>query len=93
MFVSVLIEPGSLESGKSMIDILSKYGFQKIQRSCWESVKISEDEVTRLKVELDNVTDYYDKIRFYQYPVNSCFVISEMKQKKWRKCQFKGGNA
>ena len=33
MFVSVLIEPGSLDSGKYLVDILSRYGFTKIQRS------------------------------------------------------------
>ena len=36
------------------------------------------------------MTDYYDKLRIYQFPINGLFVITEMKQKKWRKCQFSG---
>lgn len=90
MFVSVIIEPGGLDSGKMIVDILTRYGFMKIQRSCWEILKISEDELFKLKNDLDRVTDYYDKIRIYQFPVNGMFVITEMKQKKWRKCQFSG---
>ena len=90
MFISVIIEPGGLDSGKMMVDILSRYGFQKIQRSCWESLKLNETELSALKKDLDRVTDYYDKIRIYQFPLNGLFVITEMKQKKWRKCCFNG---
>ena len=90
MFVSVLIEPGSLDSGKYLVDILSRYGFTKIQRSCWECMKINEHELSNLKKDLDSVTDYYDRIRIYQFPLKGLFVITEMKQKKWRKCQFSG---
>ena len=90
MFISVIIEPGGLDSGKMMVDILSRYGFQKIQRSCWESLKLNETELSALKKDLDRVTDYYDRIRIYQFPLNGLFVITEMKQKKWRKCCFNG---
>ena len=85
-----MIEPGSLDSGKSLVDILTSYGFTKIQRSCWECMKVREDELSNLKKDLDRVTDYYDKLRIYQFPINGLFVITEMKQKKWRKCQFSG---
>lgn len=88
MFVSVIIEPGGLDSGKMMVDILSRYGFQKILRSCWESLKLNETDLSSLKKDLDRVTDYYDKIRIYQFPLNGLFVITEMKQKKWRRCCF-----
>ncbi|MGN0730195.1 CRISPR-associated endonuclease Cas2 [Treponema sp.] len=90
MFVSVIIDPGGLDSGKMMVDILSRYGFQKIQRSCWESMTLGESELSALKRDLDRVTDYYDKIRIYQFPLGGFFVITEMKQKKWRKCSFTG---
>ncbi len=88
MFVSVVIEPGSLDSGKMIVDILSRYGFQKIQRSCWECLKLNEAKLSELKKDLDRVTDYYDSLRIYQFPLNGLFVITEMKQKKWRKCSF-----
>ncbi|MCI5829543.1 MAG: CRISPR-associated protein Cas2 [Treponema sp.] len=93
MFVSVMIEPGGLESGKFLVDILTRYGFEKIQRCCWESMKIKEEELISLKRDIDRVTDYYDKIRLYQFPVNGLFVLTEMKQKKWRKRQFSPVNA
>lgn len=88
MFVSVLIDPGSLDSAKMLADILSRYGFQKVQRSCWEIMKLAEADLSALKKDLDGATDYYDTIRLYQFPLNGLFVITEMKQKKWRKCQF-----
>ena len=90
MFVSVMIDPGSLDSGKLLVDILTRYGFSKIQRSCWENMKVREDELSNLKKDLDRVTDYYDRIRLYQFPVNGLFVITEMKQKKPRKCPSSG---
>jgi CRISPR-associated protein Cas2 len=88
MFVSVIIESGSPDSGKFLVEILTQYGFQKIQRSCWEKLDVDEEILARLKKDLDRVTDYYDKIRFYQFPIDGKFVVTEMKQKKWRKCQF-----
>lgn len=89
MFVSVIVEPGGMDSAKALVNILTMYGFKKIQRSCWECMSISEDTVSSLKKDIDRVTDYYDKIRLYQFPVNGLFVITELKQKKWKKAQFK----
>jgi CRISPR-associated protein Cas2 len=31
------------------------------------------------------LTDSYDSLRFYQYPMESTLVISELREKKWRK--------
>ena len=56
-------------------------------------MKIKEEELISLKRDIDRVTDYYDKIRLYQFPVNGLFVLTEMKQKKWRKRQFSPVNA
>ncbi|MCR5219131.1 CRISPR-associated endonuclease Cas2 [Treponema sp.] len=89
MFVSVIVEPGGMDSAKSLVNILTMYGFKKIQRSCWECMSINEETVSSLKKDVDRVTDYYDKIRMYQFPVNGLFVITELKQKKWKKAQFK----
>lgn len=89
MFVSVIVEPGGMDSAKALVNILTMYGFKKIQRSCWECMSITEDTVSALKKDVDRVTDYYDKIRMYQFPVNGLFVITELKQKKWKKAQFK----
>jgi CRISPR-associated protein Cas2 len=38
-----------------------------------------------LKRELDRLTDSYDTLRFYQYPMEDTLVISVLKEKRWRK--------
>ncbi len=90
MFVSIVVDPGSIDSARSMVNLLVNTGFKKILRGCWENSKISEDELSDLKKEIDRVTDYYDNIRIYQFPLNGMFVITELKEKKWRKCQLAG---
>lgn len=89
MFVSVIVEPGSIDSGEAIISILSQSGFVKVQKFCWENMKMTELQLSSLKKNIDRVTDYYDKIRLYQFPLNGMFVVTELKQKKWKRCQFK----
>ena len=45
----------------------------------------SEKALLRLKKELDGLTDSYDSLRFYQYPLDGTLVVSSLKEKKWRK--------
>ncbi len=86
MFVSVVLDPGGVESAKSLATILSRYSFKKIQRACWECMSITESQLANLKREIDSVTDYYDKLRIYQFPINESFAITELNHKKWRRC-------
>lgn len=86
MFVSVVLDPGSQDSAKALAMLLSQYGFVKIQRACWENTSITEKRVHTLKKDIDSVTDYYDTIRMYQYPVNALMAITELNKKKWRRC-------
>ncbi len=90
MFVSVVVEPGSIDSGEAIVSILSQTGFVKVQKACWENMRVNDSVLKKLKKDLDAVTDYYDKIRFYQFPIDGMFVITELKQKKWKKCQLSG---
>ncbi len=90
MFVSVVLDPGSPDTARAMVSILTQMGFKKSQRSCYENMKVSVDDLAKLKREIDRVTDYYDSVRFYQFPVGGLFVITELKEKRWRKCQFQG---
>ncbi len=90
MFVSVVLDPGSPDTARAMVSLLTQMGFKKAQRSCYESMKVSVDDLSKLKREIDRVTDYYDSVRFYQFPVSGMFVITELKEKRWRKCQFQG---
>ncbi len=85
MFVSVVLDPGRAESARELAELLTLHGFKKVQRSCWESASISEERLMSLKKDIDSVTDYYDSIRMYQYPVEEFLAITELTRKKWRK--------
>lgn len=89
MFVSVILDPGGIDSARSLVNILVNNGFKKIQRACWESMSVTENDLTALKKDIDRVTDYYDTVRIYQFPVDNMFVITELKQKKWKRCQIR----
>ncbi len=91
MFVSIIVDPGSIDSAKSLFNLLVHTGFKKALRTCWENPKISESELKDLKKNIDRITDYYDEVRIYQFPLNGMFVITELKEKHWRKCQLAAG--
>lgn len=86
MFVSVVVDPGSIESSKAVTAVLIEYGFRKVQRACWEHVSIPEKRLVMFKKDVDRVTDYYDSLRVYQYPVNGMLAVTEMSRKKWKRC-------
>ncbi|MDC7124168.1 MAG: CRISPR-associated protein Cas2 [Spirochaetales bacterium] len=85
MFVSVVC--GILDNDHKIaaFDCLKRYGFKEIFEGTFESTSINEKTLTRLKYDIDKVIDSYDKIRFYQYPVNDTLVISYLSEKKWKK--------
>ena len=85
MFVSVIIDPGGEETAAHLSELLTFYGFERMQRVCWESVTVNEKQLVTLKREIDRVTDYYDVVRIYQYPVEGVLAISTLAKKKWRK--------
>lgn len=85
MFVSVILDPGAVDTAESLASVLSHYGFKKIQRAVWESVDIGVMQLSHLKREIDRVTNYYDTVRMYQYPVKGMFFITELRQKKWKR--------
>ncbi|WP_246104324.1 CRISPR-associated protein Cas2 [Treponema pectinovorum] len=90
MFVSVVLDPGGIDSAKAISQILVRFGFKKVQRACWENFNISENQLSILKRYLDNETDYYDTLRIYQFPINGNFAITQMDKKKWKKAIFQG---
>ncbi|OJF76160.1 MAG: CRISPR-associated protein Cas2 [Treponema sp. CETP13] len=86
MFVSVILDPGSVESSRSLVAILMQYDFKKVQRACWEHTAITEKKLHTLKKDIDRVTDYYDTIRMYQYPVQGLMAVTELEKKRWKRC-------
>lgn len=85
MFVSAVIDPGGIDSARHLTSLLTQYGFQKVQRACWENGNIGEKDINDLKKDIDRVTDYYDSIRLYQYPVQGMLAITEMVKKQWKR--------
>jgi CRISPR-associated protein Cas2 len=85
MFVAVACDLGSEDHQKRVHSSLMEYGFNKVHEGLYESLKINDNGLLRLKRELDLLTDSYDSLRFYQYPMENTLVISELKEKKWRK--------
>jgi len=85
MFVSVILDLGNDDSRRSVNEMLLFYGFNQVQKDVYESTKLNEKRLGRLKLDIDRATDYYDVVRIYQYPVNDTLVITQLTQKKWKR--------
>lgn len=85
MFVSVMCDLGNEDSRKAIFSLLPEYGFEKVQRACFESSNITEKQLSALKRDIDKLTDYYDTIRIYQYPIEGRLAISILKANKWKR--------
>lgn len=85
MFISIVCDFGNEDSRNQVYALLAQYGFEKVQRACFESANISEKMLQQLKRDIDKVTDYYDTIRMYQYPIENRLAISVLKENKWKR--------
>jgi CRISPR-associated protein Cas2 len=89
MYVSVVCDLGSEDSRAAVFSLLPQYGFEKVQRACFESGTVAEKQLAALKRDIDKVTDYYDTIRLYQYPVDGVLAVSILKQNQWRRIMIR----
>jgi CRISPR-associated protein Cas2 len=85
VFVAISGEFSLDDHRNSVLAILKQYGFEMILKDLFESTAITETTLNRLKKDIDRVTDSYDIIRIYQYPLDRTFVITSLKDKKWRR--------
>jgi CRISPR-associated protein Cas2 len=85
MFVSVVCDFSSDDHRKAAQNLILQYGFTKVLKDAFESSSLSEASLGRLKKDLDKLSDSYDSIRFYQYPVDNTLAITVLKEKKWRR--------
>jgi CRISPR-associated protein Cas2 len=85
MFVAVVLDLGNEDSLKAVTGLLFRYGFRQMQKGVFESTALDEKRLSRLKVDLDRATDFYDSIRFYQYPVDGTVAITSLGEKRWRR--------
>lgn len=89
VFVTVVGEFSQDDHRVAAHELFRRYGLKEIVTNVFESVSIMESTLTRLKRDVDRVTDYYDTIRFYQYPLQDTLVISTLTKKKWRRTLVK----
>ncbi|HPG87435.1 MAG TPA: hypothetical protein PLQ29_12130, partial [Spirochaetales bacterium] len=47
--------------------------------------RATEKQLVALKRDIDKVTDYYDTVRIYQYPVEGRLAISILKENRWKR--------
>lgn len=85
MFVAVASEFAAEDHRRAAEDLLVRYGFKRVLASTWESAAVSEDSLSRLKRDLDRVTDSDDSLRIYQYPVGGTLAVTVLKEKRWRR--------
>ncbi len=89
VFAAVICEFSSDDHGAAVSELLNQYGFKATLKNGFESTTINEVSLNRLKKDIDKVTDSYDIIRFYQYPIDNGLVITSLKDKKWRRIKLK----
>ena len=70
-------------------ELLRQYGFTEVLKDVFESVSIKVDLLSRLKRDIDRRTDFYDKVKMYQYPIDGVLVITTLSEKRWRKTILK----
>lgn len=85
MFVSIVLDLGNEDSEKAVQSLLFRYGFKQVQNNTFESTSIADKYLSRLKLDIDRATDFYDTVRFYQYPVEETLVITSLSEKRWRR--------
>ena len=89
MFVAIICDIGSEDNKKAVFDLIRLYGFKKIMENVFESSSIKEETLLRLKRDIDKATDFYDKVRFYQFPLDDTLAVTYLTEKRWRKIVLK----
>lgn len=80
---------GSEDSRIKVASLLVQYGFKKVQKNLFETTTLNEKNLARFKIEVDKLTDSYDILRLYQYPIDGTLVITLLEAKKWRRYTVK----
>jgi CRISPR-associated protein Cas2 len=89
MFVMIVGEYSQDDHKTAVRELLKQYGLKEVISDVFESVSMKENTLARLKRDVDRVTDYYDTIRFYQYPLDDTLAVTSLTKKKWRRILVK----
>ncbi len=85
MFVAIACELVNEEHRSDVYSLLKQYGFSRVVGDVFESVSFRSELLSRLKRDIDRRTDFYDKVKMYQYPLDGVLVVTSLADKKWRK--------
>ena len=83
--MAVVLDMSNEDHQEAVEKILKIYGFKEFGRSIFESTRIGDTTLTRLKREIDKVTDSYDLVHFYQYPMEGTLVVTSLTKKRWHR--------
>ncbi len=89
MFIALACDFGNEDTRIKADRLLQEYGFRKVQRNLYETNTLNDKNLARLKLELDRMTDHYDSLRFYQYPVEDTLVVTALEEKRWKRMLLK----
>ena len=89
MLVAVSCDIASDDHRKIVYELLAQYGCRRVHKSLFETTAMDGASLVRMKRDIDRATDSYDKVRFYQYPMEETLVITSLEDKKWRKLKVK----
>lgn len=92
MFVSIACDMGNEDSRAALYNLLPQYGFERVQKACFECSAITDQRLAALKRDIDKVTDSYDTLRIYQYPIEGTLAITVLKNNKWRRIVVRDPN-
>jgi CRISPR-associated protein Cas2 len=85
MFVAVVCDMGNEDSRSALYNLLPQYGFERVQKACFECSSVSDKQLAALKRDIDKMTDSYDTVRLYQFPVDGTLALTVLKDNKWRR--------
>ncbi|HNZ28102.1 MAG TPA: hypothetical protein PK385_07445 [Spirochaetota bacterium] len=85
MFIGISADLASIDSIKRFEKVLLEYGVKKSQKNLYESYEFPTKRLGNLKKDITDNLDMDDKIRIYQYPLDNCFKISYLEDKKWKR--------
>ena len=85
MFISVNIDMASTDHAAAIDRVLKEYGLKKVQGNLYESSDFITKSLGNLKKDISDVVDSDDKVRMYQFPLDDCFKISYLEERKWKR--------
>ncbi len=89
MFVAISCELSNDDHILAIELLMKEYGFTEVMKNLYESVKLKETVLSRLKRDIDRRTDSFDIVRMYQYPLEGTLIITTLRDKHWKRTVIK----